>query len=50
MFDVTKSLPVWHAMSDLFLDTEHGGLRKHLSGTLSIIDVIRAQYPNYIRG
>lgn len=25
-------------------------LRKHLSGTLSIIDVIRAQYPNYIRG
>ncbi|KKZ85272.1 hypothetical protein [Rhizobium phaseoli] len=50
MFEVEKRLPVWHAMSDLFLDREHGGAKKRLSGTLSIINVIRAQYPNYIRG
>ncbi|WP_257784979.1 DUF7079 family protein [Rhizobium phaseoli] len=43
MFEVEKRLPVWHAMSDLFLDREHGGAQ-------SIINVIRAQYPNYIRG
>lgn len=28
MFEVEKRLPVWHAMSDLFLDTEHGGAQK----------------------